>query len=292
MIVTASVDRIRVGDRPDGNADQFLSGQVTWTGTSSMEIRMVMSSVGHAHEPWLEAFVTFVTLDPDTHRPMRIAQIAPTDAVEERLFQRGADRAAAKKKRRKQQKSTSTDRDLAKYQQAQALLDQASAKRLMPCLVADQRTVLVHETALENAMIAQPQVQNLHQRVFGGFLMRRAFELAFSNAYLFGGARPVFREVDEVAFVAPVDVGDLVVLHSRVLYTDGCNDGQQLVHIEVEAWVTTPEQVQARRSNHFYFTFAVAMPDGKSCSKVLPSNMDEALRIVERMQMDAEQELQ
>lgn len=34
------------------------------------------------------------------------------------------------------------------------------------------------------------QERNLHGRVFGGFLMRRAFELAFSTAYLFAGTRP------------------------------------------------------------------------------------------------------
>lgn len=33
-------------------------------------------------------------------------------------------------------------------------------------------------------------------RIFGGFLMRRAYELARSTAHLFGGRRPVFHELD------------------------------------------------------------------------------------------------
>ena len=120
--------------------------------------------------------------------------------------------------------------------------------------------------------------------------MRRAFELGFANAYVFGGSRPVFVEVDEVSFVAPVDVGDLVVLHSRVLYTSPSKSSNKTqVHIEVEAWVTTPEEVQAKRSNQFYFTFEVDDTAEKCCT-VLPSNMDEALRIVERMQRDDEQD--
>lgn len=46
------------------------------------------------------------------------------------------------------------------------------------------------DTSLENTFTCQPQQRNVHGRVFGGFLMRRAFELAHSTAYLFAGSRP------------------------------------------------------------------------------------------------------
>jgi acyl-coenzyme A thioesterase 9 len=156
-------------------------------------------------------------------------------------------------------------------------------------------------------MIAQPQVQNLHNRIFGGFLMRRAFELAFSNAYVFGGARPLFLQMDDVSFASPVDVGDLLVFNSRVLYTDtgrlkdyynsatisapGYDEDQELplVHIEVEAWVTEPEKASARLSNSFYFTFAISKKD-KQVRRVLPSNIDQARRMAMRMLVDQEQD--
>lgn len=35
-------------------------------------------------------------------------------------------------------------------------------------------------------------------RIFGGFLMRRAFELAFACAYTFAGWRPQFVRCEEV----------------------------------------------------------------------------------------------
>jgi hypothetical protein len=34
--------------------------------------------------------------------------------------------------------------------------------------------------------------------VFGGFLLRRAFELAFATCYVFAGSRPVFDSIDDV----------------------------------------------------------------------------------------------
>lgn len=48
-----------------------------------------------------------------------------------------------------------------------------------------------------------------------GFLMRRSFELAFATAYLFGGDKPRFLEVDDISFDKPVDVGDLLVFKVR-----------------------------------------------------------------------------
>jgi acyl-CoA hydrolase len=41
--------------------------------------------------------------------------------------------------------------------------------------------------------------------------MRRAFELGYATAYTFCGNPPIFKEVDEVLFRAPVEVGDLYV---------------------------------------------------------------------------------
>ena len=302
VIVTASVDRIflQPEQRPAKGTDQTLSGQVTWTGTSSMEIRMQCLSAG-SEQAWLEAYVTFVTLDPHTKKPMKIPAIVPTTDEERKAFEAGAARALAKKMRRKQHKNTAANTTDIEQQAAQ-LLERAGPLLTMPSL-ADPHSILLSHTAMQNAMIAQPQAQNLHHRVFGGFLMRRAFELAFSNAYLFGGKRPVFLEVDEVSFASPVDVGDLLVFHSRVLYTEPGNSNYStkstsqsttanaiattLLHIEVEAWVTVPEHVSARMSNQFYFTFAVH--NEKAVRTVLPANLDEARRIATRMAVDQEQ---
>jgi acyl-coenzyme A thioesterase 9 len=48
----------------------------------------------------------------------------------------------------------------------------------------------------------------MHGRIFGGFLMRRAFELAFATTYMFAGSRPSFVRVDEVTFRSVLFVVD------------------------------------------------------------------------------------
>ena len=179
---------------------------------------------------------------------------------------------------------------------AAQLLEEAGMLLRMPSL-ADPNTMLMDDTAQSNAMVAQPQARNLHDRIFGGFLMRRAFELAFATAYLFGGDKPRFLEVDDISFDKPVDVGDLLVFKSLVLYTnpDGRNlgtyvdkhDGLPLVNVEVECWVTCPESKKAEVSNFFYFTFA--LPNKTSCRRVLPANIDQARRQALRISIDETQ---
>lgn len=58
--------------------------------------------------------------------------------------------------------------------------------------------LLMDSTRLSNTLTCQPQQRNMHGRVFGGFLMRRAYELAFATVHTFAGSRPRFLQVDRV----------------------------------------------------------------------------------------------
>jgi acyl-coenzyme A thioesterase 9 len=299
LIVTAGVDRIRVRQRPDIGIDQYLSGKVTWVGSSSMEIRMRIAA-GEANGPeWLEAYFTFVTLHPETKRAIPVPPLLPETDEERVHFELGAVKARARKEARQSKAQLGrpmSEQSLKIDVRAAQLLEEAGMLLRMPSL-ADPNTMLMDQTAQSNAMVAQPQARNLHDRIFGGFLMRRAFELAFATAYLFGGDKPRFLEVDDISFDKPVDVGDLLVFKSLVLYTnpDGRNlgtyvdkhDGLPLVNIEVECWVTSPETKKAEVSNFFYFTFA--LPNKTSCRRVLPANIDQARRQALRMSVDETQ---
>lgn len=64
---------------------------------------------------------------------------------------------------------------------ANALLEEASHLLTMPTL-ANKSDILLSDTRLHNALITQPQQRNTAGRIFGGFLMRRAYELAFATA--------------------------------------------------------------------------------------------------------------
>ncbi len=57
--------------------------------------------------------------------------------------------------------------------------------------------------------------------------------------------------------------------------------------VEVEAWVTKPENVSSNMSNKFHFTFS--LPGKGTCKKVVPSSMEEGKRMAVRMAADVEQ---
>lgn len=120
---------------------------------------------------------------------MKITPLSPQSDAEKAEFDKGAARAALKKQRRKDHKSPPSEVEAMISTKAKALLDEASPLLTMPSL-ADSRCMLLKGTHIQNALVAQPQLQNLHGRIFGGFLMRRAFELGaffFCRGFEFRG---------------------------------------------------------------------------------------------------------
>jgi acyl-coenzyme A thioesterase 9 len=304
-LVTASVDRIVYRHRPNLKDDITFEGMPTWVGRSSMEIGM-RATASWTEEPFLEAAFTFVARDPQTNRPAAINPLAiPAEGEEARRFAVGAQRDAARKALRQLAKESPTGHTLDQETilSAHDLLAQSKRLLSMPAL-ADPTEILMSETRLHNALIAQPQQRNTAGRVFGGFLMRRAFELAHTTAYLFGGRRPIFLELDEVKFASAVSVGDLLKFESCVLYTSEAMDvdGRLTVHVEVTADVIKPEQRSSVTSNTFNFTFGVAAnadgsgraarrgeEGGPNLRRVLPATHEEAYRIMERYRADLRQ---
>ena len=173
MLVTAAVDRIALREIPRLEKDQRLSGQVTWVGNSSMEIRMQIHEFNgnESADHWLEAYFTFVAVDPETNKPIKICPLVPETSEERALFELGALKAAKKKQSRKRgmfsvgKQVTEEDVDMEK--RAEQLLQEAFPLLQMPSL-ADSESILMQNTVLTNTLIAQPQVRNLSNRIFGG----------------------------------------------------------------------------------------------------------------------------
>ena len=168
---------------------------------------------------------------------------------------------------------------------AAAALEQAKTKRDLPAL-ADPSALLMPLTALENTFTTQSQNRNLNGRIFGGFLMRRAFELAHATAHLLSAVRPRPVLVDEIHFKRPVDVGDLVKVKSRVLRTWPLpgQPGKAAVHTQVQAEVIKPEELQSFETNTFNFYFIVNLRkdergEFKPLAKVWPATESQALEV-------------
>eukprot|EP00854_Cymbomonas_tetramitiformis_P003833 gene3833-4789_t len=338
LIVTASVDEVKLHERLCLDKDMQLSGAVTWVGRSSLNIRMDVrqgkckDSLADA-SPSLSAEFTFVARNPVTGKSAVVHPLLPSSPEETALFQMGEEKATRRKQARvaaaspKPGIASNAAESSEEVELRRALLGESRNRRELPGL-SDGDAVCMDTTGLENVFVCQPQHQStapataschalvldvyveesyakflqpavdMAGRVFGGFIMRRAFELAFSTCYMFGGMRPSLLDVDEcvdpmrrpgdsgaggssvqITFQKPVDVGNLMRLKSCILHTE---PETGVVHVEVEAFVMTPECVSSALSNTFNFRFRSNKSDGGKCLKrVLPSTEEEARRMMQ-----------
>lgn len=168
-----------------------------------------MSDNSKASDPVaLTANFTFVARDSKTGKAAPVNRLLPETEKEKLLFEEGERRDRIRKKKREEEKSKFEKGGHmfhCEIERLKALLAEGRVFCDLPAL-ADRDSILIRDTCLENSLICQPQQRNLHGRIFGGFLMHRAFELAFSTAYAFVGQMPRFLEVDHVDFLKPVSV--------------------------------------------------------------------------------------
>ncbi|XP_062081453.1 acyl-coenzyme A thioesterase 2, chloroplastic [Humulus lupulus] len=294
LLVTASVDKIVLKKPISVDIDLKIVGAVIWVGRSSIEIQLEVSQStkegsNAADDVALSANFIFVARDSKTAKAAPVNRLSPETEQEKLLFDEAEARSSMRKRKRGDQERREFENGEAN--RLQTLLAEGRIFCDMPAL-ADRDSILLRDTRQENSLICQPQQRNIHGRIFGGFLLHRAFELAFSTAYAFAGLVPYFLEIDHVDFSRPVDVGDFLRLKSCVLYTELHNPDQPLINIEVVAHVTRPELRSSEVSNTFYFTFTVrpeakATKNGYRIRNVVPATEEEARRILERMDAEA-----
>ncbi|KAI4141877.1 MAG: hypothetical protein L6R39_005152, partial [Caloplaca ligustica] len=123
-------------------------------------------------------------------------------------------------------------------------------------------------TTLHSSQIMQPQYRNRHNfMIFGGYLLKTTFELAFCCCAAVSHARPTFLSLDPSTFENPVPVGSVLYLKATVAYTEpvppvaGETDGKATtttrVQIRVDSKVRDIEHGSTRPTGQFNYTFSV-----------------------------------
>jgi acyl-coenzyme A thioesterase 9 len=128
----------------------------------------------------------------------------------------------------------------------------------------------MESTKVSNTAIMQPQYRNRHHfMIFGGFLLKQTFELAFCCAAAFSHTRPVFVSLDPSDFKHPVPVGSVLYLTATVVYTDppivgsasGDNSDSEAdftrVQVRVDSKVRDVEHGDVKPTGQFNYTFSV-----------------------------------
>ena len=266
-LVTASFEAIELLAPLHSVAEDLeLTGEITSSGASSLNIDLSLTKRG-VEAPLLLASTTFCLRSVTTGAAMPVPPLIPTSPAEAARFEGGRKAQAARKVRR----GEGVDRlppTPAESSLLQALHLHAGGAAVPPLPMA--------ETGVSSVELTLPQSRNMHGAVFGGWVMRRAFESAFVCAWMYAKSSPVLEFASNISFVRPVLVGQVLKFHSSV---DFVKVDESLFVVSVVASLEDPETGAAGgplTTNTLSFVFKTARP----VREVLPVTYAESLRWV------------
>lgn len=275
-IVTAMVDRIDMLEHSIlADRDMKIRGHVSWVGRSSMEITMNVSQEtenGNWAELLIAKFV-MVARDVATKKAAVVCPLLCETDEEKKLFEVGE----ALKNERQQDAKISLFKSVPTPDESKSIhelfLNTLDLKKAtLKARVLPPNGIWMEETKLKTVIVCHPEERNLYNKIFGGFLMRQAYELAWANACLYCKTRPMAVAVDDIFFIKPVEIGSLLFLSSQIVYTEG--SGLQLM---VNAEVVQPWQGIHETTNTFHFTFKSADGD---VPVVVPKSYGESMMYI------------
>ncbi|OWZ54994.1 thioesterase [Cryptococcus neoformans c45] len=284
-LATASADRLDMFGRlnKDNVRDLKFSGFVTWTGNSSMEVVVKMEGSRPDTADWETLMLgrfAMVCRDSKTHKSRKIPPLIVESEEEKILWAIGDEH----QKRRKTRAMNALDKVPPSSEEACELHElMLKVQETKDGKINGQEIVQMKDTEIETVQLMHPQDRNLHGKVFGGILMRLAFELCFTNVSLFAQGPLRFLALDQITFRLPVPIGAVLRLSSKIVHTTQPHegpDGEAKVHVMVKAEVEEVETGTRRETNTFFFTMAKGgrQPLGRT---VVPTTYNDAMSYLE-----------
>ena len=236
LLVTAAFDRLDLLVYPlRADVDLEIVGCVTYVGRTSLNVDLDVVPLGGAGAgagPFMSASSTFVARDA-AGAAVAVPTIVARSARDKALWAAGHAASVARK--------AFADASLLRVPptlEELALIHAAFTEGLHPgargqwALPAssssssggsrdEARLRFTDETRLTSTYLMQRQDANLYGKVFGGFVMRLAFEAAFACGWRATSCVPRFLAMDDAVFRAPMEVGTLLRVEAHVVHAEG-----------------------------------------------------------------------
>jgi acyl-coenzyme A thioesterase 9 len=317
-IVTASLDRFDLLAPIPVDADLQLRGCVGYVGSSSMSIVVTLSQiplgltaseaasivlnedpavrssskdaaevlskaaeVGGASDPILvRADLTFVARDHENNA-VHVPRLEPRTEYEKSLYTtlRLADLTRRASRSSSLDKLPPTPHELGLIHSV--FMDsrrpgeaERGRKRSLP-----SGMVYCSDTTLDSTVVTFPTDRNIHGKVFGGWLLRNAFELAWVTALRFGGQTPTFVAMSDIAFLRPVEIGHVLTFRATVAFAEGGHHRTASVRVETTSMDPLDPTTMGPTTNTFHFVFE--FPDkARTVPQAVPETYEDAMHWV------------
>lgn len=240
-VVTAAVDRIVVRQVPDVSRDVQFRARINHVGRTSMEVGIRVDQEGAPALHIASCYFTMVARSGvgDQARSLEIPPLEYSDDLERRR----AEKAVVRRENYRRQAAAADEPPSREEYELLKHLHQAQEEPRFAGLLAGNLTA-------ESWERMYPEQENVPQKIFGGYVMRRAYELASICADRVAPDRPVLAAVNRVNFLHPVRMGDTLHYTTRVVYA-----GKASVCAETSISRRSRDRTSMALSNSALFTF-------------------------------------
>src|SRR5438034_4356082 len=210
-VVTAAIEKVVLRTPGDVHRDIELKARLNWVGKSSMEvgIRVEQPGVGPAHVA--SCYFTMVARVGEGDAAESIA-VEPLEYPEEIDVSR-RDKAIRRRELYRRRLASAARPPTREEYDLLARLHAAQEQPGFAGLLAGRLTTMAWERIY-------PELEHVPSKAFGGYLVRRAYELATIQAEEIAPDRPVIARVNRINFLQPVRIGDKLRLASRVVRSE------------------------------------------------------------------------
>lgn len=240
-VVTAAIDNILVRNIIDVNEDIIFKARINHVGRSSLEVGI---RVEQRKDPKhiASCYFTMVARSGMGEDAVSVS-LPPLEYIEE-IEQERARKTQGRRDYYKRQQAVLLEPPSREEYQMLTELHMAQEKPGFAGLLAGRMVTDAWERMY-------PEQENVPQKIFGGYLIRRAYELSSICCELVAPDRPVVVAVNRINFFHPVRLGDKLHYTSRVVYT---NDSFVCVEANIER--ISRDRTSKALSNSCLFTFA------------------------------------
>jgi len=209
-VVTAAIDNIIIRNPADTMNDLVFSAQINHVGKSSVEVGIRIEHLGARSCHIASCYFTMVARSTDCHEAKSLAlpQLDYNTDLEKKRYDKANNR-------RQQYRDS-----LVKAEEMPSLDEYLFLKSLHKEQEHQDFTgILAKDLLLESHCRAYPDQENVPRTIFGGYLIRRAYEVAALAAEMIAPNRVIPCMVNRINFNQPVLLGDQLKFIARVVYT-------------------------------------------------------------------------
>lgn len=239
-VVTAAIDNIIVRHVVNIERDIQIDARINQVGKSSMVVGMRVEHTGTPATHIASCYFTMVARGGESAEESRL--LPPLEYIDE-LEQHRAEKSRLEREQYRQQQAALQEPPSHEEYGMLHQLHLAQEEPGFKGLKAGQLVVDAWERMY-------PEQEYVPHRIFGGYIIRRAYELSAICAELVATDRAIIAAVNRINFFHPVRLGDKLHYTCRVVYTS-----DSFVCVEASIERISRDRTAKALSNSCLFTF-------------------------------------